>query len=264
MTDSQRLRVMTLNIWNYNPPWERRRELILETIRIADSDVIGFQEIRHDRERDAEGLHQAEQLAGELSEYAWACVPAQKDVGVDRWEGLAVFSKIPFKRTDHEMLTRDPSDEGDRHQRIVLHAEIEWQGGPVHFLDTHLSLSAQARERSVSEIVGYADGLPDGDIILVGDLNAVPESPPVRMLVEAGFVDVWHQLRPSESGRTFSEENCFVEEAGGGRRIDYILNRPGTALRPVSCSRVGDKVSPDGLFPSDHFGLIADFEAGAA
>jgi len=39
------LRVMTLNIWNDEGPWEERSHLIRKQIEKLDPDLIGFQEV---------------------------------------------------------------------------------------------------------------------------------------------------------------------------------------------------------------------------
>jgi exonuclease III len=66
---SNTLRILTLNIWNYNDPWPKRRALITETIQKHQPDLIGFQEIRHSGEHDEDGKNQAQQLAECLPDY---------------------------------------------------------------------------------------------------------------------------------------------------------------------------------------------------
>jgi len=264
------LRIMTLNIWNYNPPWTRRRELIARAVRDADPDIIGFQEIRHDGALDEAGRNQAQQLAGLLPEYRYIFQPAQRDPEHDRWEGLAVFSRLPFISSSHIDLSRDAGDDRDNHQRIVLHAEIDTPAGSIHFFDTHLSLSRRGRSRTVREIAAfthrYAGPLPG---ILVGDLNEIPAGEPIRHLTEdAGFTDAWAHLHPDDSGVTYTTANAYVKgkrPEGGGRRIDYILVRPPadgqSRLRTIR--RVADRPAEDGHFPSDHFGLLAEIHIEA-
>src|SRR5262245_11813894 len=46
---TERLRVLTLNIWNRQGPWEERVRLIREGLVALDPDVVGLQEVmRHD------------------------------------------------------------------------------------------------------------------------------------------------------------------------------------------------------------------------
>lgn len=245
------MRVMTLNIWNYNEPWLERRELIAALIRQYAPEVIGFQEIRLHKDRDVK--NQAEQLAELLPEYkhrVWQ--PAQVS-SEDRWEGLAVFSQAPITHSDHLPLTRDESDPRDApHQRIVLHADIEWENGKkLAFYVTHLSLSATARERSVRELEQFVqETRGSSPAVVVGDFNAEPHTPPMRYLLEkAAFADAWTALYPDELGYTFASYKTQ-------RRIDYILT---TAEVEVNeCLVVGDKPNVAGHWPSDHCGVVAD------
>ena len=271
--DPHILRAMSLNIWNYNPPWPRRRELIVRTVRETDPDIIGFQEIRHDGARNDAGRNQAEQLAERLPDYRFVYRPAQRDPEDGRWEGLAIFSRLPFRSSSYIELSRDASDGRDNHQRIVLHAEIETPAGPLHFFNTHLSLSRKGRSRTVREITAfvrrYSDGLPG---ILVGDFNEIPDGDPIRHITrEAGFIDAWAHLHPGEQGWTYAAENAYVREKGGGkegtgRRIDYIFIRPSGEGRAglLACRRIADRPAEDGRFPTDHFGLAADLRLDAS
>lgn len=56
--DVQRVRVMSLNVWNYSPPWTKRLQLLADIVKAADPDVIGIQELRNDYHQRNHGLHQ--------------------------------------------------------------------------------------------------------------------------------------------------------------------------------------------------------------
>ena len=257
--EATHIRVMTLNIWNYNDPWPRRRELIVDTVREVDPDVVGFQEIRHDGARDEGGRNQAEQFAACLPDYRFVAQPAQIDVEVDRWEGLAIFSRLPIASTDHIELSRDPSDPRDNHQRIVLHAAIDTPVGPLHIYDTHLSLSREARQRTVREITAFV-GHHATPAVLVGDFNEIPAQEAIGHITqEAGFLDAWPALHPEDSGLTFSAANPYTN-TDDSRRIDYVFLRLDESARLGSCSRIADRPAPEGHCPSDHYGLVVDLE----
>jgi len=258
--EASRVRVMTLNIWNYNDPWEIRRGLIAACITESAPDVVGLQEIRLDATRSP--LDQAQQIAGLLSDN-WRAVyhPAmvyERDPMCA--EGLAVFSRWPIARSDAVELTRDPSDQADRHQRIVLHAEIATPAGPLHFLNTHWSLSEQARLRNAAETRAVVRRLASSAaVILVGDLNATPDGASAQALFEpdsaggAVLGDAWPAMHPSQPGFTY---RCDKP----ARRIDYIAYHLGDGgagrlldIRLACCQPT------DGVFPSDHMGIVADF-----
>ena len=61
----QRLRVLTLNIWHREAPWEQRRDLIRRGIAALDPDIIGLQEVLELRVGSAV-QNQAEELLRDL------------------------------------------------------------------------------------------------------------------------------------------------------------------------------------------------------
>lgn len=103
--------------------------------------------------------------------------------------------------------------------------------------------------------------------ILLGDFNDVAGSPMHRVLLGAGFSDVWPELRPRSPGFTC----CHFEDLSNPRpdldqRIDYVFARgTGTRRHPVigrvhltgarSPEKVPGPVHP--LWPSDHAGIVA-------
>jgi endonuclease/exonuclease/phosphatase family metal-dependent hydrolase len=260
------LRVLTLNIWNYNEPWIRRRDLIVETIRQHNPDIIGFQEIRHNGSKNDRGKNQAQQLAERLFDYFYIYQPAQRNPEKDQWEGLSIFSKWPFLSSSFIALSRDGADNRDNHQRIVLHAELQTRAGSLHFFNTHLSLSQKGRSRTVREITAYMSRYT-GDLpsILVGDFNEVPDQPPIcHITQESHLIDAYAQTHPGDPGWTFTDENPYVQKGNDhrrGHRIDYIFAQPpkSNSGQLLVCTRIADQPAPDGHFASDHFGLMADF-----
>jgi hypothetical protein len=109
-------------------------------------------------------------------------------------------------------------------------------------------------------------------VVLAGDFDAVPASASMRFWtglqslhdVSVAYRDAWETTHPGEDGHTFSPTNPLVTSGNWplelGRRIDYILVRcdeHGPTLRIDSCRRVFD-AAVDGVWPSDHFGVVAD------
>ena len=61
-------------------------------------------------------------------------------------------------------------------------------------------------------------------------------------------------------------ENTYIgqkSETQHGRRIDYIFVQASPKSQLVTCNRTADQADPEGHFPSDHFGLIADISLNA-
>jgi endonuclease/exonuclease/phosphatase family metal-dependent hydrolase len=145
-----------------------------------------------------------------------------------------------------------------------------WQLTFEHERELQTVIAARATE----EIAEGHDGL---HVVLVGDLDATPDSASVRFLhgrqshggMSMCYRDAWGSIHPGEAGHTFTAENPLVTaenwdwEPELGRRIDYIMVRcsdHGPTLDVRACQRIFDEPA-DGVWGSDHFGVVADFSA---
>jgi endonuclease/exonuclease/phosphatase family metal-dependent hydrolase len=148
-------------------------------------------------------------------------------------------------------LTLHPHLRADENHRICLEVSLHRQRSPVHVVDTHFSLESAARLSNAQETVAFVNRVAGSEpVVLMGDLNAEPSSPEIRYLIEeGGFVDVWDVARPADRGFTYASFNPV-------RRIDFILVR-NVPLDRVEARLVGT-LRTDGVFPSDHLGIVAD------
>lgn len=79
------------------------------------------------------------------------------------------------------------------------------------------------------------------------------------------YRDAWESAHPGDPGHTFSPRNPLVVTGDNwplelGRRIDYVMVRcgdHGPTLEVTACERIFDK-PVDGVWASDHFGVVAD------
>jgi endonuclease/exonuclease/phosphatase family metal-dependent hydrolase len=121
--------------------------------------------------------------------------------------------------------------------------------------------------RGTLEFVEQVAG--NGPAILLGDFNAPPDSDEIGLLLKAGFVDAF-AAAGTGAGTTWDEdrnaniriqriaEPGTIPEDPATRRIDYIFVR-GAGLSVRSASVVLDR-PVDGVFPSDHYGVLAEIE----
>jgi endonuclease/exonuclease/phosphatase family metal-dependent hydrolase len=111
--------------------------------------------------------------------------------------------------------------------------------------------------------------------VLAGDLDAVPEAASIRFLrglqslggTSVSYRDAWQTVHPDDAGHTFTlrnpllmEESDVVQEQS--RRIDYIFVRAGESgpsLEIAACDLLFDE-PVDGVWASDHFGLVAELK----
>jgi endonuclease/exonuclease/phosphatase family metal-dependent hydrolase len=260
------LRVLTLNIWNRCGPWEERLHAIRANLAELAADVVGLQEVlvTHDGDR----LDQAASIAKGLG-YTVA-FGASYAHGYEF--GNAILSRWPIARSEVFALTRFDAAE----HRSLLFAEIDSPMGKLPVFVTHLSWKLDegyVRDVQVQEITAHVarlaprSGLPP---ILMGDFNAEPDSDEMRYLrglksyggKSAYFADCFG-ITGTGPGATYSKKNPFAAlQREPERRIDYIYVRgpderlSGEPLR----ARVCCDAPVNGVFPSDHFGVIAEIK----
>jgi endonuclease/exonuclease/phosphatase family metal-dependent hydrolase len=225
------LRIVSYNIWNINlfddNLYRARLRHLSEQIRSERPDIFALQEMRHDVQRD----HQPETFAALFPDYNFvfqAAMSYPEKVHLRVEEGLAVYSKYPIVSSDYILLPRDRATADDVHQCICLYASIAHpEHGNISVFVSHLSLDERARDRSVVAIVEWMQRFPLPQL-LMGDLNAEPNTPAMRFLnsqqellgVHAnGLFDIWLHLR-SEPRTRYDEFEDGHDEAGRWAQTD--------------------------------------------
>jgi endonuclease/exonuclease/phosphatase family metal-dependent hydrolase len=257
------LRVMTLNIWNVSGDWGARRQAILSVLRETEPDIVCLQEVVV-----SDRGNQAEWLAAELGGMECAFGGFPLPVAEARF-GNAILSRWPIEATATDDLPYQP-DEAET-QRVVVHART----GGVDVFSTHLAWQlhdAALRERQVRAVVAFVAETSDSGAavgpVLAGDFNAEPDSTAIRYLcgltsldgASTYFQDAWRLAGDGGPGLTWSRANDHAaEDNEPDRRLDYVFSwfrgRSG-AGRPLDCRVVAD-TPVDGVWPSDHFGVLA-------
>jgi endonuclease/exonuclease/phosphatase family metal-dependent hydrolase len=144
-------------------------------------------------------------------------------------------------------------------------------------LNTHLDhVSAPARREGsklivekIAELSNRTDENPA--CILTGDFNARPGSRTYKNLTESGFVDTYLAAgnEGNEDANTFHafEGTRYRDKhpARGPRRLDWILLKDAEErLRIESHRIVRDADEDSGLYPSDHYPIVAEFSTSAS
>ena len=256
------LRVATLNIWNRMGPWDERLAGIARTIAALEPDIFGLQEVIQwpgTFEQDAA-------LRDTLKMNVYFGRHPESDFPM----GNAIASKHPFARTETFLLPHCGTDE----RRSLVFAEVTTPHGKVPVFSTHLNWKlheGHVREeqiRFVTDAIAELAPVTGFPPILVGDMNAEPDSDEMRFLrglTRLGGKSVYFAdcfaIRGNGPGFTYARENPFAAVyREPPRRIDYIYvrgpNQEGKG-EPLSCNVCFDE-AVNGVFPSDHFGLVAD------
>ncbi|TMQ09400.1 MAG: hypothetical protein E6J90_38150 [Deltaproteobacteria bacterium] len=246
------VRVLTLNLWNREGPWERRRELLRAWFERLEPDLVGLQEVSGE---------QIDELFGPEAHREW----------LGRESGIAVVSRWPLRERAELALIGD-GEPGGSALRVIAdspHGAIRFCCAATFFYLPH---HGYRRERQMPELARFARGdvgRDDFPPILVGDFNADDQSAEIRYLKglqsldgsSAYFVDAWAFAGDGGAGTTWSRHNDFAGRwLLPDRRIDYIfVGHPRLADRAGVIERcdVVCNERRDGIWPSDHFGVYA-------
>lgn len=173
-------------------------------------------------------------------------------------EGPAIFSKYPIESTDYVLLSRDPNDPNDTHQRLCLRAVIDvpsW--GLVDVYVTHLSLSERSREQTMKEIWHFMKQGRGETQFLLGDLNAEPQSRGIRFLqgfeeldgertdLRDSFLDLHTEPVPRSTNPIDIETKFTFPADHPVKRIDYVLYRGKGTVK--DCRVIGQAPTSDTL-----------------
>lgn len=238
---AREIRAMSFNI-HHGVGVDDRLDLqrVADLIEAEDADVVGLQEVdRHLSER-SDFVDQAGWLAKELNMHVVYGANIDRDPlnpGEPRRQyGTAILSRSPIISWDNTFL---PKYEGHE-QRGLLRARIVVRGVPVQVYNTHLQHNDADERLEQTQAIKELIGTPKDSVVLVGDLNATPDAPEIKTLVD-DLVDAWEEAGVGD-GYTYSAENP-------NRRIDYVMTSDDVVARSAAV------VTTDA---SDHLPVHAD------
>ena len=165
-------------------------ERIAATVESTGAEVVGLQEVDvHFGER-SNFVDQATWLADRLDMYVVFGANLDFDpLAPDaprRQYGTAILSEHRIREWTNTLLPRPEGGE----RRGLLEARIRVRGLPVRVFNTHLQHNSQVER--LAQIAAIRDILAgtDESVIMLGDLNATPDSPEIASLTE-DLVDAW-------------------------------------------------------------------------
>jgi endonuclease/exonuclease/phosphatase family metal-dependent hydrolase len=265
------MRVVTWNLWWRHGPWQQRQQAIAATLAEVRPDVCGLQEVW-----GGPGENLAADLAGRLGmHWCWAeAAKARDPAGTGLFIGNAILSRWPI--TAHAQ-TALPAGDLAGESRVAVHARIDAPGGVLPMFTTHLTYGPgrsqlrMAQARTLAEFVAANVTESSYPPVVTGDLNAEPGSDELRLLggmltapAVAGLVlvDAWRYADPGDPGFTWDHRNGYqARSVIPDSRIDYILaGLPRDGRGKVRSVRLAGTTPVDGVWPSDHFAVVADLE----
>ena len=259
------MRVVTLNLWGVRGAWADRRRVIADGLRDLRPDLVAFVEAIRTDEYDqvgdlvGDGFHVAHQAEREPD-----------------GQGVSIASRWPIDALHEVDLNVTPRTADFACTTLVAEISAPEPVGPLVFVDhvpswqlqfeRERELQALAAARFVEELAG------DRHVIFAGDFTADPDSSGVRFLTgrqsldgtSVCYRDAWESAHPGEPGETFTPRNPLVYDWDWpSRRLDYVLVRcgehGGPTLAITDCALAFDE-PVDGVWASDHFGVVADLE----
>ena len=237
--------------------WANRRNQFIGQIRLMQPAILGLQEVVPGQKADLE-----------------KALPGYEFLGVARDDGRAKgeFSNLAINRDTFRVRSSGtfwlsptpgvPSKGWDAaYPRIATWAKLVRRNDGRRFLalNTHFDhVGETARLQSARQIAGWlsAQRKAGESIIMTGDLNTEPGTPPIRELTQSalGLRDAHEASRTPRIGPdgTFT---AFVLVPSESRRIDYILASGPLAVENYAVLAWHDE---HGRPASDHFPVIAD------
>ena len=241
--------------------FQNRTESIEEFFRRVSPDILGTQELT---EKAIDVLEKKEHISDIYGRVGCPRTLNRKD------EYTAIFYKkelFELIESDTFWLSRSPQKNGSRSWFSLFPRICTWcilkpknGGDPIRIYNTHLDcFSPFARRRGAALIKKFAEKYDSERLcgtVIMGDFNALPTSKTVKTLLENGkegafakdTFSVLYRLDP-ENIRTYHG----FKGTKKGAPIDYIF---ATKRLDIISAHI-DRTAYGGMYPSDHFPVIA-------
>jgi endonuclease/exonuclease/phosphatase family metal-dependent hydrolase len=262
------IRIATINILFEMEFWQQRRELLIAGLSSINADIIGLQEINTDT-NTVDELSQALQMP---YIYQVKCHKLPLTSGPNF--GIAIISRHPFLE---EQELRLPGQ-----GRSAQYVRVSINGQPYIFCNGHYLWwpgSSTARMKQVQLVTDCLDVLPaDIPQIIVDDFNATPDTTEIGFLASK-FNSAYAKHHGSEPEYTCPTPLMLaskrIRREFGLRAFEFLVNRKfnpwrGTLdyiflsqqLQVLDCQLILTEPSESNklIYPSDHFGLVADLQ----
>ncbi|BDD07799.1 hypothetical protein FUAX_02310 [Fulvitalea axinellae] len=225
------IKVLSYNI-HYGLGMDSKTDLerIAGVIRRLDPDIVGLQEI---------GDSTMAAKLGALTHMKAVFGPSKES---NSGYGDAVLSKLPFRYVGNESI---PSASSSRYQAMCVDvdlSQIYGRGATVRFVNTHFdwlpSIGSEVARKGAVEVIEIAFFKDDAKrpAILTGDLNATPDSAPVKLLRKKGWVY-----------ENLNREIPTIPSDKPTEQIDYVMPRPAKRWRVVAVEVIPERVASDHL-----------------
>lgn len=224
--DGRTLRVLSYNIHHGRGMDDKvDLERIAKVIRDARPDLVALQEVDRGTTRTGKVDQAAElaRLTGLHGSFGKAIDYAGGDYG------QAILSRFPIGETKIHWLPGEP----DRERRIAFETRVDFEGRKLRFVTTHLHHAndgfRQRQAEKINEIYGDDSTLT----ILAGDLNAYPDSEPLKILKK-----FWTVANEAPGLVSFPADKP-------NRLIDYVIFKPAKGIEVTEQQVIEEPIASD-------------------
>lgn len=260
------MRLLTLNTWKCDGPYAARVAMIVREMAELRPDVVCLQESF----RSVDGSFDTAARIGRELGLELRYLPERQRVrhvegeAIGSWNGLSVLSRFGFASEEHVALPSNLADGGRSAQMV----ELRTPDGPIIVVNLHLTFltdGAELRGEQLDRLRAHPRlKNPNGPVFYCGDFNATIEDDEIALHIapQGDLVDAY-----SAAGGLHPRPPSLVPDMRGDRReaaeraVDHVLIMPGGANVQLRAVRhVMDTPDEGGVYPSDHAGLMVDFE----
>ena len=270
-----KVRIACWNIWGFSWEWPRRRPLVAAELADLKPDTVFLHEARAARRPWEGGQSTPAQVAADsgLSVVDWIDAPTSHPG--TRMGPALLANQQPVETSRCQLAARGAIADLGYHEPWLLTACWDIQGAQLVVASTHLPISrlVQAQDTSVNSLVEVIQPkTTDADLlILIGDLNLLPQSPKLFRLMQTVGLESEPPL--NDAPPTYPTSNTMINRQaladGSGDpihpqappiRIDHLLVRSAkqSPLKIVADGRFGTTHRDGDLYASDHWGLWFD------
>jgi endonuclease/exonuclease/phosphatase family metal-dependent hydrolase len=254
-SDPEFIRIVTWNIHcgqDQGPPWQRfdwpaRKQALRVALGQAAPDILCVQEAR----------------PGQVA-FLEQAMPGHERIGVGRDDGheagehcAIFFDRARFERLGggtfwlEEPIDRPRPGSAFAVKRICTWVRLRDRGSNrvVRLYNSHLPLTEGARRGAAGILLGQvAAGAPSDLVVVTADFNAPPSAVSRLLFTEAGLADSAVVAGERPGMKTFHLYGIPLRSLDG-----ILVGLGGKVERHVPLD-----LKPGNLFPSDHFGVLAD------
>lgn len=241
-SSSESLRILCYNI-HFGMGNDRKYDLqrLADVINKEKPDLVALQEVDVVVKRSGK-VHQA-QVLGQLTNMAVRYGPTQHYQG--GLYGNAILSKLPILNVEIQPLPyTESSPQKTTFPRAAIAVTVRGKNGkPLKFISTHFQHNMEEdrinQAKAINKLFAADTKMPT---ILAGDMNATPDSEPVKILLEQWTNAIDKDAKPTAPSKKPRS------------RIDYIFHRPEKNFELLETKVIAEPMA------SDHCPVFAEFK----